>query len=385
MGTSSGAFEAVHPPIGSSALRRTRPAWDGMESPWIAAAWAAAPWPLWSALFALGGGGAYAPTWLRGPLVLALVLTAMVLWAHRPAAPAALRWALSIVGTGVFGELAFAAVPAGLASGAAVRALGTWLLCVALYEVTPIVAAASRVSGREHRRAALDVSAHVLFFALAAAAYALPRVGALPWIAASIALPLAAAQSGPPRRVEAPPRGRGELLWGVALVAWSLTVLFFVVEHRELASGLSALQRRTADPAGLVRTAWPAVSLLFALGAALTLWLRAARLRRAPSGLVVSVGDRGVTLEARGDDEPRWVAIEGGPLPPGGASVTLVGAHERAPDAGPFRDGAPQWVAGRAWIGTPDELARALAHRAAGWVAWAAVGALGVGLALLAR
>jgi hypothetical protein len=103
--------------------------------------------------------------------------------------------------------------------------------------------------------------------------------------------------------------------------------------------------------------------------------------RHAPTGVVVAVGDKGITLE-RGTDEPQQVAIEMGPLPPEGATVTLLGARRQPPDVGPFRDGAPLLRARRAWVGAPDALARALTHRAAGWFVWAAACELGIWLRL---
>ena len=70
-------------------------------------------------------------------------------------------------------------------------------------------------------------------------------------------------------------------------------------------------------------------------------------------------------------------------LKSGGASVTRVGARVEPPGGGPFRDGAVQLRASRAWVGPPDALARALRQRAAGWLLYAAVAAAGVLLRVL--
>src|SRR5690606_12714612 len=126
--------------------------------------------------------------------------------------------------------------------------------------------------------------------------------------------------------------------------------------------------------------ALPLLSAALSLVAAAQLFALARSVRRAPSGVVTGTGDGGVTLELPGEEEPTWVAIESGATPAQGATVTLLGVRERSADVGPFRDGAPRLSARRAWDGPPARLARALAHRAALWLAWAAASALGLWL-----
>ena len=109
---------------------------------------------------------------------------------------------------------------------------------------------------------------------------------------------------------------------------------------------------------------------------------RAAGPRSAPHGTVAQSADGGLTLERNGV-APTSVALDGGALSPeDGTLVTLLGVRRRPAGVGPFRDGAPQWRARRAWLGSPGELSRSLRHRAARWALWAAVSGLGVLVAL---
>lgn len=370
--------------------------WDGTESPWVEAAWAAAPWPLWSLVVALGvPGGSHAPPWLHGGLALAVIFGAMVAWVHRP--PGRIlgaRWIPTVLGTGLLAELLANALTdmgrdAGLAGLAPFgRALAVWLICAGIYEVAPMLAAASRVSAREHRVPALDAVAHLLFLSAALAVYAWAPSSrgwyVSPWTAALFALPLAVVRCGARRDAELPRalERRGALV-GLAVVAWGIVALVFARDLDALHQGVHATWRRGADPLEGALWALPALSLLLSLGAAAHLMWLAARARRGASGTVTALGEDGLTIELTGEGEPTWVAIESGPMPLDGAHVTLLGLRERPADVGPFRDGAPRLSARRAWTGPPAQLARGLTQRAAGWLCWGAAGALGLWLRLL--
>ena len=365
--------------------------WDGTESPWVVAAKAAAPWPLWSLAFALGAPGT--TRWLHGVLALSLVFGVMVVWVHRPPLRVALtRWLPTVLGTGLMGELlANALTDLGRAGGLSevsdlARAIFTALVCVCIYEVAPTLAAASRVSPREHRARALDAAAYIAFGLCVWAAYAWEPTSnggwyLSPWVAALIALPLATVRSGPRRAASLPgPLARQGIMTGLALVAWLVFGAMFFGVLPELGDSARRTWRWGTDPLEGALWALPALSLVLSLVASASLLSRALRARHTPSGRVTSLGDGGLTLERAGEEEPAWVAIEGDALPPEGALVTLLGVRVRPADAGPFRDGAPTMRARRAWLGTPDELASALKHRAAGWLVWAAVCALGLWL-----
>jgi len=368
-------------------------AWTGAESPWVLAAVAAAPWPLWSVL-AFGGipGGAHVPAISHGVLALAAVLALMGLWTHRPSGRSALKWSLAVIGTGLMGELLANALTdmgrdAGIGGASdGVRAVVVWCICVAVYEVAPIVAASARITRSERRRWSLDVVAHAAFLLAAAGAYAWePTWGdswfVSPWLAVVVTLPLAAARSGPRREAELPrPRPRGGALFGVAAVGWALLVGYAAANAEVIRASLHEM-RWGVDAVDGVLLALPTVSLALSLVAAGALLYRALRVRRSAAGTITEVGDRGVTLELL--DDPTSVAIDDGPLPEVGQSVTLIGAAPSPPGVGPFRDGAPQLRARRAWVGEPAELSRALLQRAAGWLVWSAACALGVLLRLL--
>lgn len=376
------------------AERSLAAAWDGTESPWVVAAKAAAPWPLWSLAFALGAPGA--TPWLHGVLALSVVFGVMVVWVHRPPMRAALtKWLPSVLGTGLMGELLANALTdmgreAGLSEVSdASRAIVTALVCVCIYEVAPTIAAASRVSPREHRTRALDVGAYTAFALCVGAAYAWEPTSnggwyLSPWIAALIALPLAAVRSGARSPATLPGLlARQGIMAALALVIWLVVGAMFFGVLPELSDSARRAWRWGTDPLEGALWALPALSLVLSVIAAARLFWRGLAARHTPSGRVTSLGDGGFTLERAGEEEPAWVAIEGEALPPEGAVVTLLGVRVRPADAGPFRDGAPTMRARRAWLGTPDELASALQHRAAGWVVWAAVSALGLWLRAL--
>lgn len=392
---SGGAVKALDVPMTMAPPKKAPVAgWDGTEPVWIPAARAAVLWPIWSLVALLGvPGGPLAVPWLHGILALSIVLGLMVAWTHRATPAIALgRWLPSIVGMGLMGELlANALTDMGRGRGIADlndagRALATWLVCVAVYEVAPIVAAASRVSAREHRPRSLDVAAHGLFLAIAALAYAwrpsLHGWFVSPWMAATIAAPLAVVRCGPRRDAHLPRLARPGVVWMLALVAWAMLALCFAGDLGAIGERARATWRYGTDPLEGMLWALPALACVLSMTAAGSLLFRARGARRARMGVVHEVGDGGVTLERDGVVDPTWVAIESGPLPPKGARITLLGVRERAPDAGPFRDGAPRLSARRAWIGARDELARALAQRAAVWLVSAALGALGVWLQL---
>ena len=359
--------------------------WDGTESPWVSAARAAAPWPIWS-LIALAA--ARAAPWSGGVLGLAFAFGLMVAWLHRPPARRTLRWLLPVLGTGLMGELLTGALTdmgrtTGLAERSdATRALVTWLVCIGTYEVAPMLAAASRVSADEARSRSLDWVVYPLSLAVAAAAYVWgPRASGWmvsPWIAFALFAPLTAVRCGPRREAHLP-ANRSGAPWGLALVTWGLVAILVFGEPRLLRAA-THVWRHGVEPAEGVLWAFPAVSLALSLVAAAILLWRALRARRAASGIVVEVGDGGLTLEGPGSDEPSWVAIESGPLPARGQAVTLLGIRARPADAGPFRDGALRSSARRAWTGTPVQLSRTLARRAAEWMIWAAVSSAGVWL-----
>lgn len=381
------------PAAGARVDRASALHWDGTESAWVKAAFAAAPWPLWSAVAAIGiPGGDSAPAWLHGGLALSIVLGAMVAWTHRP--PAAIltaRWLPTILGTGLMAELLANALtdmgrePALSSLADFGRALSIWLICAGIYEVAPMLAAASRVSAREHRVRSLDVGAHAIFVAMAVGAYVWEPSWngwyVSPWTAAIVALPLTVVRCGPPKSASLPqPLPRERALWGLAIVAWLVFGLFLIGDFDTLADTAHRTWRRGADPREGALWTLPALSIVLSLLAAAHLLFRASRARRALTGTVTSIGDDGLTLERSGEKEPTWVAIESGPMPAEGAIVTLLGVRERAPDAGPFRDGAPRLSARLAWSGPPNLLARALTHRAAGWLVWAAASELGLWL-----
>ena len=378
----------------SSIVTAERPiaaSWSGVESPWELAARAAAPWPLWSLVAALGiPGPRHVPAWIQGAFVLSVVFTLMVLWTHRPERRAVMRWMPAAIGTGLMGELLANALTdmgqnAGLSQLAdAPRALVVLLLCAAVYEVAPIVAATSRMTPTERRWRSLDVGAYLTFALVAAGAYVWDPIwdGDLwrmsPWMAVVIAFPFAAARCGVDRETRLPsPKVRGEVSYGFALIAWVLLVAIVAAEWHELSRAMWRL-RWGAQPLEGVLGVLPASSFVLSLLASVVLFVRALMVRHAPHGSVAGTGDGGITLERAGIEEPTWVALDGGPMPVLGSVVTLLGARRRSPDAGPFRDGAPRLRARRAWEGTPRELARILGHRAAAWAAWAGASGLGV-------
>ncbi len=367
--------------------------WNGAEPVWIPAARAAALWPVWSVVAAAGiPGGPLATPWLHGILALSIVFALMVAWVHRtPLSVALTRFFPSVIGMGLMGELlANALTDMGRGSGIASlndagRAIATWLIAIALYEIAPMIAAASRVSGTEHRARSLDVVAHALFLATAALAYAW-RPGAhgwfvSPWMAAVIAAPLAVARCGAPRDAHLPERlARPGVMWGLAILAWGMLALLVLGDVHAIVDTARRTWRYGTDP--LEGTLWmlPAMACALSLLSAITLSMRAGRARALRTGIVHDVGDGGITLEGEGEAEPTWVAIEQGPLPEKGARVTLLGARERPADVGPFRDGAPRLRARRVWVGARAELSRSLAQRAAVWLVAAAVSGLGVWL-----
>lgn len=358
--------------------------WDGSESPWVLAATAAAPWPLFSLVLGLGlPGGPWAPDWLRGPLALSLVFGLMVAWVRRLALPLALkRWLPSALGAGATLELVASALarfsPGSLEAPA--RGLATIVVCVAIYELGPAFAAACRVSPCEPRSRSLDIPAYVAFglCALAAALWEpTARGGYLtPWIAALVALPLATARSGPsPALDRIPALPRVGVSAGLAAVAWIVLGAMFFGIFADLADSARRTWRWGAEPFEGALWALPALSLLLSTFAALILLRRARQAADAPIGRVVGNREGGLVLDRA--DHVR-VEVEGGELPPRGATVTLIGARSASVDVGPFRDGAPQLRARLAWRGSPEQLASALKHRAAGWIAWAAACALGL-------
>lgn len=362
--------------------------WDGRESPWVLAATAVAPWPLFSLVFALGvPGGSWAPGWLHGPLALSSVFGLMVVWVHRPAPRIALtRWMPSVLVAGLTLELlanALAEGHQGLGAQPA-RGLATFITCVAVYELGPILAAACGLGSTEHRSRALDVPSYVAFglCALAAALWEPTARGWFlsPWIAALVALPFATFRSGPSRvvglRPAVPCVG---LSAGLATVAWLVFGAIFFGIFTDLAESARRTWRWGTDPLEGALWALPTLSLLFSMLAALGLLRRARLVAHAPSGRVAGLREGGLVLE-RADDEPACVELEAGKPPPEGATVTLLGARPANADIGPFRDGAALLRARLAWCGPPERLASALKHRAAGWIVWAAASALGLWL-----
>jgi hypothetical protein len=379
----------------ATAERPISASWSGVESPWEVAARAAAPWPMWSLVAAFGiPGPAHVPAWIQGALALSAVFTLMVLWAHRPERRALMRWIPAAIGTGLMGELlANALTDMGRAQGLseladAPRALVVLLLCGAVYEIAPIVAATSRLTPRERRWRSLDVGAYLAFALLAAGAYVWDPIhdGALwrmsPWMAVVIAFPFAAARCGVDREMPLPsPKVRGGVYYGLAILGWAILIAVVAADWPSLSRGVWRL-RWGAQPLEGVLGVLPALSLVLSLFASVILFARAWVVRHAPHGSVADTGDGGFTLDRAGIEEPTWVALDGGPMPVDGTVVTLLGARRRSPDAGPFRDGAPRLRARRAWEGTPRELARILSHRAAAWATWAAVSGLGVAFQL---
>lgn len=368
--------------------------WRGHESPWVLAARAAAPWPLWSALALVGvPGAAHVPALSHGIFALAAVLAAMGWWTHRPERRAGLRWVAAVLGTGLLGELlANALTDMGRAPGLGAasdgaRALSVWLIAVLVYEVAPILAATSRVARTERRSLPLDLAAHAGLLLLAAGAWAWPPTWGTawfvsPWLAVALALPLAAARSGPEREAPLPaPHPRAGLLFGLAAIAWALLVAIALLRLDAIRASIHAM-RWGVEPLDGVLLALPLASLALSLVAAAALVGRARRVRKSAHGTIAEVGDGGVLLD-RGGDEPTSVAIAQGPLPEAGATVTLIGAGVEPPGVGPFRDGAPLLRAQRAWSGAPDALARTIRQGAGRWLLAAAFAALGVLLRLL--
>lgn len=384
----------------SPKLDVSRASWAGVESPWVLAATGAALWPLWSLIVWLSTPGATRPVLgsSLGVFALTAIFALMVAWIHRPEGRVLGRWIVAALGTGVMGELlAHAMSDMGTGGGIASlrpagRALAVFGICLVIYEIGPIVAASVRVSREERRRGVADVLAYAVFLGLAALSYeSAPRVGGdsgatlwhlSPWMAAVIALPLGAARAGGPRdaRLPAAPAREG-LLFGVALLAWAMTFAVLVADADAIERALRAMRWGTSPRAGIAWL-WPALSTALSLGAAIALGARALLVRHAPHGRASGLGDGGLTLERPADATPVWVALDDGALPPEGAAVTLLGVARRAPDAGPFRDGVPQWRARRVWIGEPRALSRALARRAAGWLIAAAASLVGVRLFL---
>lgn len=368
--------------------------WRGQESPWVLAARAAAPWPLWWGLALLGVPGAsFVPALSHGIFALALVLALMGLWTHRPSGRSGLKWLTAVLGTGLIGELLANALtdmgrePGLGAMSDGARGLSVWLICAAVYELAPVLAATSRVARSERRSLPLDLTAHLGFVLAAIGAWAWePTWGTAwfvsPWLAAAVALPLAAARSGPEREADLPrPHPRGGLLLGLGGLAWAALILVGVARTRVIRGSFHEM-RWGVDPVDGVLLALPTVSLVLSLLAAAALFWRARQVRRTAHGTIADHGDRGLLLDL-GDQAPTSVVIDQGPLPEVGATVTLIGAGVEPPGAGPFRDGAPQLRARRAWIGAPEALARAFRQRATGWLLVAAFGAFGVLLRLL--
>jgi hypothetical protein len=266
------------------------------------------------------------------------------------------------------------------------RAIATWLVCVAIYEVAPIVAAGSRITPREHRDRALDVGAHIAFATIALAAYAYPPRTfwedatwyVSPWIAGVVALPLAAAGCGWRRPAQLPaPWPRAMRVSIVPIAAWAIALSLLIADGANLVRAMrGAWHDGLGAELGMFVT-FTIASILLSMIAALVLGGRAIGARRAPSGTVVDLTEDGITIERSSNEEAMSIALESGPMPARGETVTLLGLRERSVDVGPFRDGAPRLVAKRAYVGTPRQLARSLGHRAAGWLAWAAAGVVG--------
>ncbi|HJL16573.1 MAG TPA: hypothetical protein RMH99_13000 [Sandaracinaceae bacterium LLY-WYZ-13_1] len=372
---------------------RTRP-FSAVESPWVLAAVAAAPWPAWVAVAAVGvPGGPLDVRWLHGVGALALIFAAMVGWTHRPSTRRLARFVPAVLGTGLMGELLANALTdlgrgvglAGLEDGP--RALTTALACVAVYEVGPIVAATARLSRDEPRHRVLDAVAYALFLGLAAGAWAWEPVARAraaeslwtlsPWMAVALAAPLAAARSAHREARLPTPRGRGGALGALAALGWLLVGALGVAGAERLATGVHDL-RWGATPFEGLRLWLPALSIVLSLAAAASLLVRAFAARRAPGGLVTGRGDDGLTLESEGTEAPVWVAVDDGELPEEGVAITLLGASTDPAAVGPFRDGATRWRARRVWRGAPAALSRTLRHRAAGWAIWAALSAGGL-------
>ncbi|MEQ8461448.1 MAG: hypothetical protein RID81_42320 [Sandaracinaceae bacterium] len=395
--------EAAHAPAPTDTAPRARASWDGVESSALLTARALAPWPAWALVLALGVPGAlHLGRLVHGPFALALVLALMVLWTHRPPRRSAARWLGAVLGTGLMGELlANALTDMGRARGVAslddpARALVALVICVAIYEVAPILAATSGLTKDERRSFGLDAVAYPAFALVALACFvwspyrapgmlyapppeSLPLAWkASPWIGALIALPLAAARCGRPRAMRIPaPNPRGATPWILAVMAWAAAIVFGLAEVDALEDALWSM-RRGASPAGGVLLALPLLSALACLSAAAWLLVRALAARHAPSGVARASEDGGLTLERDGLDDPTHVAIGGGGQPAEGSHVTLLGVRRDPPDVGPFRDGAPRLRARRAWAGPRAALARALAQRAGWWMGGAALGALGL-------
>lgn len=372
----------------------------GRESFWVLAAMAAAPWPLFCAVFAFAIPGPHAartpwsfwtdgppPAQLfHGPLAIALVLGAMAVWTHRPKGRALGRWWTTILGMGAMGELvANALTDMGRSERTladlptAGRALLVWITLIAIFELTPILASAAGMAKRERRLGATSLGLHAGFLALAGLAAQFgpttTATGAVwfvsPWLAAVLVIPLATARSGPPQTTRLPDRtGRAGPLFGLAALAWLMALGFAVAEYDTLSS-LPRTLRFGADPRASAMLAAPAMACLSALVAAFSLLRTGSRAERAPSGTVVDASDGGFTLERTGEEKPMWVALDAGPLPAVGTEVTLVGPRPAPRASGPFRDGAGKWRARRAWDGPPRSLQGALRRRAAGWLAWA--------------
>jgi hypothetical protein len=396
-GTVKAALHAAAGPKVAPARSRTV-GWDGRESLWVKAAWAAAFWPLFCAIAFFGvPGRALFFGYFQGSLALSLVFALMVGLSHRPDVRAAVRWSCSVLGTGLLGELLAIAltdrgrVPVLSSADDLSRALAIWLLAIAIYEVAPIIAAASRITQREQRARTLDIGAHLCFAALAWLAYAYDPLStssgarwfASPWMAAAIAFPFAAARSTPPKSAALPaPLARESLLWILAIVGWAIVAIIVAADANGLAREIEhAAERGTTPSEGLIWT-FPVLSLALSSIAAFVLFARAIRIRRAMHGNVVGSDEDGIRVDCAGASEPLSVAIEAGPIPNVGTLVTLLGVRDRTADVGPFRDGAARWSAHRAWEGAPAELARSLAHRGAAWLVWGAVTQLGLWMLL---
>lgn len=325
----------------------------------------------------------------NGVLALSVVFGLMVALTHRPPQHVVwARWLPSVLAVGLAGELLVGVSRAmALASGA--PALATWLACVGTYELAPAIAAGAGVTARERRSPAIDVVAHTSFVLLALTAYTWDaRAGwyVSPWMAAAVALPLATVHCGATSPLHlAPARDREGITVGLALLAWLVVAALFLGDLRDLSEAAARAWRFGTDAREGLLWTFPVLSFVLSIAAALSLLVRAPRVRSAPFGRVNDVHDDGITLERAGDEEPSWVVIERGPMPRKGELVTLIGVAPQPADVGPFRDGAPRLRAARAWVGTPDELARALAYRAAVWLAVAALGTLGIWLRLVDR
>ena len=355
---------------------------------------AAAPWPLWSAIVVLGVPGSLSPSpLLHGVLALCTVLALMVIYTHRPSVRSSTRWLFALVGTGLIGELLANAVTdmgQRVVLGEAqdgVRAIAMWLACVAAYEVAPIVAASSRIMRSEPRFRAADVGVHLLFLVAAFGTYHYrPTWGTSwvvsPWWVLALVLPLAAARSGPTRPARLPqPNPRGGVLAGAAVIVWVLLAVLVVGSRDSIGRSLHEM-RWGLDAADGALLALPVASILASLAAAAALLLRAHRVRGASAAEIIETSDGGFAVQF-GDRGAASIELDGSDGLQVGGTVTVLGSERQARDAGPFRDGLPHVPARNMFSGRPAALARALTHRAAGWMIWAAAGGVGLLLRLL--